>query len=163
MRASGFFNLCVSALAWAGTATSFSPRPQERVPNCPPRPATPQQQRAILGQFSQAFYYERNATKALLDYVSKEYIQHNPGALSGRQKTLDVLEPVLSSDAIEFTVLRLAFDNNLAFVHYRMDIVGGGEPSAIVDVYRFNGTCIMEHWDVIQERDSNSLNPLALF
>ncbi|KAH7124674.1 hypothetical protein EDB81DRAFT_664451 [Dactylonectria macrodidyma] len=163
MRASGLLTLCVSALAWAGTAASFSVRPQARVPNCPPRPATLSQQRAILGQFMQAFYVERNATKALLNHVSEDYIQHNPNALSGRQNTLEVLAPVLGSGALNFTLLRQAFDNNVAFIHYRMDLAAGGEPSAVVDVFRFDGTCIMEHWDVIQTRDPSSINPLALF
>lgn len=39
----------------------------------------------------------------------------------------------------------------------------GGEPAAVVDVVRFEGTCIMEHWDVIQERPGNATNSNALF
>ncbi|KAH7160477.1 hypothetical protein B0J13DRAFT_519881 [Dactylonectria estremocensis] len=162
MRASVFVTLCVSTLAWAGSATNFSPRPLARTPNCPPRPATPKQQRVLLEQFIQTFFEERNATKALLNHVAEDYIQHNPNALSGRQNALDFVVPIISSDAVDFTIMHKAFDGGLAYVHYRMDVVGR-EPAAVVDVFRFNGTCIVEHWDVGQERDPGSINPLALF
>ncbi|KAM0278582.1 hypothetical protein ACHAQH_005056 [Verticillium albo-atrum] len=162
MRVSTLVAFCTSALAFTASA-SPSPRPSSRKANCPPQGANPWQQRAILAEFVEAFYEERNATKALLNHVSEDYIQHNPSALSGRRNTLDVLEPFIGLDGIKFTVLRQAFENNLAFIHTRVDIEGGGEPSAVVDIFRFNGTCIMEHWDVAQVRDANSTNPLALF
>ncbi|KAJ4327634.1 hypothetical protein N0V84_001883 [Fusarium piperis] len=162
MRASGLLTLCVSALAWVGATASYAPRPHARLPNCPSRPATPSQQRAILKQFVQAFYVERNATKALGNHVADDYIQHNPNVLSGRQNAIDALGPFLGAAAVNITVLRQAFDDNLAFIHYRVD-APGGEPSATVDIYRLDGTCIVEHWDVMQTRDPNSVNPLALF
>ncbi|GJC79844.1 snoaL-like polyketide cyclase family protein [Colletotrichum tofieldiae] len=110
-----------------------------------------------------AFYEERNATKALLNHVAEDYIQHNPNALSGRQNSLSVLEPFISPSTVNYTIMHTGFDNNVAYIHYRMDLVGGGQPFAVVDVFRFEGTCIMEHWDVAQQRPVNATNPIAMF
>ncbi|TDZ15861.1 hypothetical protein C8034_v003607 [Colletotrichum sidae] len=161
MRVSSLLALGVSALAWTADASAY--RISSSAPYCPPRAASPEEQRVILGEFMQAFYEERNATKALLNHVSESYIQHNPGALSGRNNTLAVLAPFLSPATVTNTILNKGLDNNIAFIHYRMDIAGGGQPTAVVDVFRFEGTCIMEHWDVAQQRPVNATNPLAMF
>lgn len=47
-------------------------------------------------------------------------------------------------------------------MHYREDIPGMAS-QAVVDIFRLNGTYIMEHWDVIQTRPANPVNPLALW
>lgn len=51
------------------------------------------------------------------------------------------------------------------WVHYRMDIAGvpADQFFAVLDLFRMNGTCIEEHWDVAQQRPINATNPLALF
>ena len=35
--------------------------------------------------------------------------------------------------------------------------------SALVDIYTFEGTCIVKHWDVLTQLPANATNPLALF
>ncbi|KAH7036827.1 hypothetical protein B0J12DRAFT_703346 [Macrophomina phaseolina] len=168
--------LAASALALLATTVTASPWPPSTyrntaasksspaggAPYCPPRRATVAEQRAIFAEFVQKFLVEQNATRALLDHVSEDYIQHNPFFPSGRQVVLDAFTsfPVGATNA---TILNQAFDANRGFVHYRQDTAGAAEPSAIVDLYRFEGTCIMEHWDVIQERPANATNPLAMF
>ncbi|EEY23487.1 hypothetical protein D7B24_009336 [Verticillium nonalfalfae] len=162
MRVSALIAFSASCLGITASASPsfklFSPKP-----NCPPQSANPWQQRAILADFVEAFFVEQNATKAILNHIAEDYIQHNPGALSGRQNALDALVPFLSLPGVNLTVLRQGFENNLAFIHSRLDIDGVAQPTAIVDIFRFNGTCIVEHWDVVQARDPNSINPLALF
>jgi predicted SnoaL-like aldol condensation-catalyzing enzyme len=32
-----------------------------------------------------------------------------------------------------------------------------------MDLYRFQGTCIVEHWDVSQTITGNETNPIAFF
>ncbi|KAK2040614.1 hypothetical protein LZ31DRAFT_578206 [Colletotrichum somersetense] len=163
MQITSFLVLGVSALAWTTSAGGLLPRQSSSAPYCPPRSATPDEQRVILDEFIQAFYDERNATKALLNHVAEDYIQHNPNALSGRQNSLDVLEPFVSPKTVTNKIIHKGLDNNIAYIHYRMDLASGGQPFAVVDVFRFNGTCIMEHWDTAQQKPVNSTNPLAMF
>lgn len=60
------------------------------------------------------------------------------------------------------TVLRQSFDNNIGFIHVRVD-EANEEPIALADIYRMDGTCIVEHWDVTQSRPANATNPIAMF
>ncbi|KAF4867882.1 hypothetical protein CGCSCA1_v012949 [Colletotrichum siamense] len=160
MRASSLFAL---GAALTASAESLVPCQESSTPYCPPRSATPEKQRAILNEFIQAFYKERNATKAMLGHVAEDYIQHNPDILSGRQNSLDALSQFLSPSNVNYTIINTGLDNNIAYIHYRMDVTGASEPSAVIDVFRFDGTCIMEHWDVAQQRPANATNPIAMF
>ncbi|KAK2033090.1 hypothetical protein LX32DRAFT_635727 [Colletotrichum zoysiae] len=163
MQITSLLVLGVSALAWTTSAGGLLHRQASSPPYCPPRSATPDEQRVILDEFIQAFYDERNATKALLNHVAEDYIQHNPNALSGRQNSLAALEPFVSPNTVTNRVIHKGLDNNIAYIHYRMDLASGGQPFAVVDVFRFNGTCIMEHWDTAQQKPANATNPLAMF
>ncbi|KAK6218572.1 hypothetical protein QIS74_06452 [Colletotrichum tabaci] len=131
-------------------------------PNCPPQHGKSKQQQVIFEDFVQTFYKELNAEKALLNHMPEDYIQHNPNVLSGRQNAIDFAGPLFAS-GVNFTILRYAVENDFAFIHTRMDINGAAEPIAVVDIWRFEGTCMVEHWDVFQTKDANSTNPLALF
>lgn len=132
-------------------------------PYCPPRPATNAEQTTIFNEFLQSFLIKKDAKTAFLNHVTENYIQHNPMALSGRQVAIDGLVNFIPM--ANFTILRTAVQNNVGFVHYKsvskgMD--GKGEmTSVIVDVLRFEGTCIVEHWDLMGVKTGNETNPLA--
>ena len=59
-------------------------------------------------------------------------------------------------------VLRHSFDNNIGFIHVRVN-EADEEPIALADIYRMDGTCLVEHWDVTQARPANATNPIAMF
>lgn len=92
-------------------------------------------------------------------FVAVNLTEHNPFGPQGRDANAAILTQVLAN--ANFTVLRKNFDNNLGIVHTRVE--GIPQPSALVDIYRFDGSCIVEHWDVTQVRPANATNPLALF
>lgn len=160
MRVSLIFGIFMSTYAFEVVA---SPSPGARMPsNCPPRYANPKHQQVIFDDFVRTFYKELNAKEALLRHMPEDYIQHNPNVLSGRQNAIDFTGPLFAS-GVQFTILHSVVENNIAFIHTRMDIKGAPEPIAVVDIWRFDGSCMVEHWDVYQARESNSTNPLALF
>ncbi|KAH8590066.1 hypothetical protein B0O99DRAFT_599329 [Bisporella sp. PMI_857] len=134
--------------------TKFAPE------NCPPRPATQWLQNRIFEDFLQKFYVEKNATAAILDHMSEQYIQHNPYALSGRQNATEYVGPILQ--IANFTIAHQGYSNNIGWVHTKMTIPGA-PITAVVDIFRFEGTCIMEHWDVATQLPADATNPLALF
>ncbi|KAK7723632.1 hypothetical protein SLS57_004446 [Botryosphaeria dothidea] len=162
--------LAATALALLATTATASPwpptyhntAPSSGAPYCPPRAATPAEQKAIFAEFVQKFLVQQNATKALLDHVSEDYIQHNPFFPSGRQVVLDAFASI-PPGATNSSIINQGFDADRGWVHYRQDQAGAPQPSAVVDIYRFEGTCIREHWDVIQQRPANATNPLAMW
>jgi predicted SnoaL-like aldol condensation-catalyzing enzyme len=145
--------LALSLLFFAASVTSQSYY-------CPPAPASESTQLLLFNTFVQAFYIHKDAKTAFTNFVSEDYIQHNPSALSGRQTALDFLSPILPS--LNITILHQGLYGGIGYIHYKEDIPG--LPSqAVTDIFRFNGTCIMEHWDVVQVRPEHPINPLALW
>ncbi|PSN69665.1 hypothetical protein BS50DRAFT_293049 [Corynespora cassiicola Philippines] len=131
-------------------------------PYCPPRPATSQQKRAILEEFAQKLFIDRDPVRASNDHVAIDYIQHNPTALSGRDNQLLALAFV-TPETVNFTIRHLGLDGDIGFIFSRLDMVGAEQPTAVADFVRFNGTCLQEHWDVLQERPANRTNPLDMW
>ncbi|RPA86433.1 hypothetical protein BJ508DRAFT_133764 [Ascobolus immersus RN42] len=130
--------------------------------NCPPKPATDLEKRAILDTFIDTFLVKKQPANAMRDHVAEDYIQHNPGVLSGRQNAINAFAG-MSTASFRYTIITKGFDNNIGWFHYKMEMPGGGQPYAVTDFVRFNGTCIQEHWDVVQQRPANPRNPLALW
>lgn len=128
-------------------------------PYCPGRPASEPTQRAIFNAFLEVLYTEKNVSKAFLTYVTEDLVEHDPTDQQGRAPNIAKLEQIVPF--APFAVLRSSFDNNVGFVHLRVD--DKPEPLAVADIYRMNGTCIVEHWDVTQARPANTTNPIAMF
>ncbi|KAF7158914.1 hypothetical protein CNMCM5623_004093 [Aspergillus felis] len=126
---------------------------------CPKHDANEESQRKIFARFLQTLYEEKNVSKAFTTYVDPGMIEHNPFQQS-RDEVVAKLSQTLP-DAT-FTVVHSAFAGDIGFAHVRL----GDEdapPVALADIYRMDGTCIVEHWDVLQTLPENATNPKALF
>lgn len=111
-------------------------------PNCPPRPATRAQQKAIFEEAVQTIIVNGSYREGALKFYSEDYINHDPGVLSGRQNSIDFLESL--PDGFNLTVANKAIEGDFAYVLQKVDVPNG--PSlAWTDVWRLEGTCIMEH------------------
>lgn len=136
----------------------------EQTPYCPARPASPQFQRAAFIEFGHQFFAEGLITEPFNDFVSKDYIQHNPFIASGREASIKALSPggIYDFSKANVTMMHVMFESPYAMVHYKAQFPG--QPAlAFTDIWRFNGTCIEEHWDVIESRPADATNPPALF
>ena len=127
---------------------------------CPPRPASEPTQRKIFDGFINALYIEKNVTNAFNTYIAEDLIEHDPFDAQGRAANAAKLSNIIPF--VPSTVLRHAFENNTGLIHVRVD-EEGHRPIALADIYRMNGTCIVEHWDVTQETPANATNPIAMF
>jgi len=130
-----------------------------RYPFCPSQAATEALQQTIFANFVNALYVQKNVTGAYDTYVDVNLIEHSPFGPQGRDANAAVLLNIIPY--AQFTVLRSNFDANFGFIH--LEIAGSPEPTALADIYRMNGTCIEEHWDVTQVKPSNATNPIAMF
>jgi predicted SnoaL-like aldol condensation-catalyzing enzyme len=132
-------------------------------PYCPPRSATAAEQATIFNEFINTFVNQGEVIKALQTHAADTYVQHNPSAMSGRENTINFFKGLPPGAKTTREIINQGIgSNNTGFVHYKMTR-GEGKPQAVVDVYRMEGTCVMEHWDVMQERPTGAKNPLAMW
>lgn len=100
-------------------------------------------------------------SQAFDTYIATNLTEHDPFDAQGRAANAAKLSHIIPY--VPSTVLRHSFDNDIGFIHVRVDEVGAAEPIALADIYRMDGTCIVEHWDVTQTRPANATNPIAMF
>ncbi|KAF3059235.1 putative snoal-like polyketide cyclase family protein [Daldinia childiae] len=91
-----------------------------------------------FNEFADLFLVKKDVYKAF-EYILPEYINHNPLAEDGAQNALDILGPIWGNQSI--TVLRTKFGGEMSWLNYKNSF---GE---IVDRFRWEDGCIIEHWD----------------
>lgn len=128
-------------------------------PYCPGREVDERLQGEIFTRFLEALYGEKNASKAFETYVDPNIIEHDPDDTQDRDAIVARLSQIIPFANI--TILASSFNNNTGLAHLKVN--EDPEPAALADIYRMEGTCIVEHWDVIQYRPANSTNPIAMF
>ncbi|QKX59646.1 uncharacterized protein TRUGW13939_06783 [Talaromyces rugulosus] len=126
---------------------------------CPSREANELCQRQIFSDFLQTLYVEKDPIKAFNTHVDVQLIEHDPFDEQGRDANAAKLSNIIPS--ANFTVLRSNFNNDIGVIHVM--VKEDPEPAALADIYRMDGTCIVEHWDVLQYRPANATNPIAMF
>lgn len=148
--------ICIAAITAAvASATSISHS------RCNPNQNSQAKQSAAIKDFANLFLVQKNIQAAFDYYVPGEYINHNPGAMTGRQNALNVLIPFLATPGISITVASVFAGEGFGYLHYKLSLPGVN--FAVMDRYRFEGTCIVEHWDVAQQITGNETNPIAFF
>lgn len=126
---------------------------------CPGHEASTSLQREIFADFIETLYGERNVSKAIKTYFDSDNIEHDPYDPPGLDGIIARLEGIIPY--ANYTILLSSFGDNIGLVYLRVE--DQPEPMALADIYRMNGTCIVEHWDVSQARPANATNPLAMF
>ncbi|TFK21514.1 hypothetical protein FA15DRAFT_597777 [Coprinopsis marcescibilis] len=121
----------------------------------------PALQEAAIKDFAHLFLVEKDVKKAFNKYIPGTYIQHNPDALSGRQAAIDFLVVLWASPGMRFANITAWAGEGIGMMHYRM--TNNEADNAVMDRLRFEGTCFVEHWDVIQRIYGNETNPIAFF
>ncbi|KAL2105781.1 hypothetical protein VUR80DRAFT_7772 [Thermomyces stellatus] len=118
------------------------------------------QQRDAAGIWSQA--YADKDVDTMMSYVVDDYIQHNPNIQSGKEIAQSYLTRQLASPGLVNNVTLVISQLNFVLLHVHR-IQPGHRDRVIVDIYRLDGTCIVEHWDVQQDMDPDAPNPGAFF
>ncbi|KAI5240552.1 hypothetical protein E4T43_05976 [Aureobasidium subglaciale] len=126
--------------------------------------------KAAMQTFAHDFYTAKDVPGAFNTFVAENYIQHNAGILSGREAAINALGPLFGSSVNTFDVKHLTIgqdtDNNtMVIIHLEASNTSGDQMrrTDAADTYRVVGTCIVEHWDVLQAEESNPINPLTCF
>ncbi|TLS25011.1 hypothetical protein PpBr36_07333 [Pyricularia pennisetigena] len=141
-----FLTTVVTALAagrftWAMPTPESNPKtPTARATFCEKMvpPPSDEETAARFAKFADAFIVRKDIDAAF-SYIAPEYINHNPAAQNGAQFAYDLLKPLWASQQI--TVLGTLYRHPQGWLNYRSSI------GTIVDRYRWEGGCIVEHWD----------------
>lgn len=114
-----------------------------------------------------AFYrtaYLGDPSNAVEEYVGEDYIQHNPLVADGKQAFIDYFEDMARDypdKNIEF--LRAVAEGDLVALHTHQTWPGN-EQYVTMDFFRFdNNGKIIEHWDSIQEVQSETKNGNSMY
>jgi predicted SnoaL-like aldol condensation-catalyzing enzyme len=114
-----------------------------------------------------AFYrtaYEGNPAKAVQEYVSENYIQHNPAVEDGKQGFIDYfnrMQVEYPDKSIEF--VRVIAEGDLVALHTHQ-IWPGNDQYVTMDFFRFDEKGkICEHWDAIQQIPETSMNKNSMY
>ncbi|CAI9636063.1 unnamed protein product [Alternaria burnsii] len=114
-------------------------RPTKPAPCVRAMNTTEEQTAKRADAFAQAFIYKKDISEAF-KYISQDYINHNPLAQNGSDSAWNILSPIWASQNI--TPLRTAFEYPQSWLNYRTGSFG-----EVVDRFRWEGGCIVEHWD----------------
>lgn len=101
-------------------------------------------------------------TTAVDDYISKDFIQHNPTIADGPDG-VKALVQMLASQGIpkqKITFKHIVAENDIVFLHSRYEMAG--KEWRFIDIYRVKDDKLIEHWDAMmpmpEERANN--NPM---
>jgi len=119
--------------------------------------------RAIVTDFIDLFYHQKNVPLAFANYVSDDYIQHNPNIPDGPEAAVAVLQPMFSNPKFMVDVKHVLVDGDMAVVHLHARSAPGDRGGAVVDMFRLREGKIVEHWDVLQAVPEHARNPHPMF
>jgi predicted SnoaL-like aldol condensation-catalyzing enzyme len=88
-------------------------------------------------------------TTPLRTLLREDFLEHSPGNPSGRDAFLDFIAtaPVASA---RLDLCRVIADDTHVVMHYLMTTEDNPCGVAVSDIWRFEGSQIVEHWDVVQ-------------
>lgn len=119
--------------------------------------------RKIIEAFAEVFYRQKDVEKAFMEYVTEDYIQHNPNILDGREAAIAALKPKFSNPDAVFDIKRIIVDGNIAVIHLHGRMSKTHLGGAVADIYRLENGKIVEHWDVLQPIPEKAVNSHPMF
>jgi predicted SnoaL-like aldol condensation-catalyzing enzyme len=95
-------------------------------------------------------------------YIADNYIQHNPGVADGKEALKAALK-IWFKDAPKekIDIQHIGADGNFVYIHTRSK--QGNKTISVMDIFRIDGSKIVEHWDVLQEVPAKAANDHPMF
>ncbi|KAG4426554.1 hypothetical protein IFR04_000436 [Cadophora malorum] len=119
-------------------SASITPRQLVKPPPCVRSCENEADTKERFEKFADAFIVKLDITEAFT-YIVEDYINHNPLAQNGSDSAWGILSPIWGNQTI--TVLGTKFISPQGWLNYQSAF------GTIVDRFRWEGGCIVEHWD----------------
>jgi predicted SnoaL-like aldol condensation-catalyzing enzyme len=100
---------------------------------------------------------------AVDDYLSEDFIQHNPTIADG-SAGVKALVLMLASQGIpkqKIDFKHVAAEGDIVFLHSRYEM--GGKECRFIDIYRVDNNKLAEHWDAMMQMPDRRANGNPLF
>lgn len=124
-----------------------------------------QESKDVVTAFGRLAFGEKKVAEAAEQYLSENYIQHNPQVPDGREAFVQMVSGLLDQapDAV-FDVKRVIAEGDLVVLHTHLKMTPDEAGQAVVDIFRVEDGKIAEHWDVVQPvPDEASANDNTMF
>ena len=100
---------------------------------------------------------------AVDDYMSKDFIQHNPTIADGPQGVKALVHMLVSKgipkQKIEFK--HIIAEGDIVFLHSRYEMAG--KEWRFIDIYRVGNNKLVEHWDAMMQMPDTRANNNLMF
>lgn len=100
---------------------------------------------------------------AVDEYMSKNFIQHNPTTPDGPEGVKQLVQMLVSQgvpkQAVEFK--HVIADGDIVIVHSRYEMAG--KEWRFIDIYRVENGKLAEHWDAMMQMPDTRANGNPLF
>lgn len=100
---------------------------------------------------------------AVDEYMSKDFIQHNPTTPDGPEGVKQALQ-MLTSQGVpkqKITFKHVMADGDTVMLHSRYEMAG--TEWRFLDIYRVENGKLVEHWDAMMQMPENRANGNSLF
>ena len=100
---------------------------------------------------------------AVDDYISKDFIQHNPTIADGPEGVKALIQMLVSQGVqkqeIEFK--HVIAEDNIVILHSRYEMAG--KEWRFIDIYRLENSKFVEHWDAMMQMPEKRANNNLMF
>ena len=102
-------------------------------------------------------------TTAIDDYISKDFVQHNPTIADGQEGVKALIQMLVSQGVqkqkIEFK--HIIAEDDIVILHSRYEMAG--KEWRFIDIYRVADSKLVEHWDAMMQMPDKRANNNLMF
>jgi predicted SnoaL-like aldol condensation-catalyzing enzyme len=114
--------------------------------------------------FMDLVFNQKKVKEGFDKYVGDKYIQHNPIAPDGPEAAVEVLgKALVALPGWTYDFKHAYVDGDIVVLHSHVKMKADDRGMAVVDIFRFEGGKIVEHWDVVQPIPEKSANNNTMF
>jgi len=97
------------------------------------------------------------------EYMSKDFIQHNPTIADGPQGVKALVQMLLSQGVSKQKInfKHIVSENDIVFLHSRYEMAG--KEWRFIDIYRIKNGKLAEHWDAMMPMPDEPANNNQMF